>query len=486
MNRPCRDHNTRHRERGVTMVFVALAMVAILAMAALSIDVVVLYLAKAEAQRSADAAALTAAKVISLSGITGDPTDVTSHWVDICGSGGTATLAAQAMAQQNFIGQRAATSITVTYSAGNGGTSNTDCSQLSGSAFGVNPTVSVQVTQGSFPAFFSRIWGNRANSVSATATAEAFNPSGSGNVTGTIIPVQPRCVKPWVVPNLDPLNPANCNGTCSGFVDPADGHILHPGISLNGGSATGVIGERFTLVPGCDYSKSITYCALKDSPPQANPNVSRGANKPDLDYLPGETLNSSVGVPGTVGSLYEQAVAGCDESTAYYCGVPNSAPIGNGPNRVDLSEFPVQDTADGVTALIHQSNPNPVGGQPSGQDYVNPSATPYGNPLSYPFQIFSGSQSPLGLATNSHISVSNSIVSLPIYDPNNLIVDNRSTSTVTIMGFLQVFINAVDQYGNLDVVVLNVAGCGNGSGQPVSAVPKMGSSPVPVRLITPQ
>ncbi len=39
------------RERGVTMVLVAVAMVAIIAMAALSIDVISLYLVKEEAQR---------------------------------------------------------------------------------------------------------------------------------------------------------------------------------------------------------------------------------------------------------------------------------------------------------------------------------------------------------------------------------------------------------------------------------------------------
>jgi hypothetical protein len=52
------------------------------------------------------------------------------------------------------------------------------------------------------------------------------------------------------------------------------------------------------------------------------------------------------------------------------------------------------------------------------------------------------------------------------------------------VGFLQVFINAVDQYGNVDVTVLNVAGCSNGTGDRVGS-PVTGSSPVPVRLITP-
>src|SRR5579864_7478898 len=83
------------RERGITMVMVAIAMVAIIAMAALSIDVVTLYLAREEAQRSADAAALAAARVISVSGITGtaDPASDPTSWGKICGPTGTATLA---------------------------------------------------------------------------------------------------------------------------------------------------------------------------------------------------------------------------------------------------------------------------------------------------------------------------------------------------------------------------------------------------------
>ncbi len=69
-----------NNERGVTMVLVAVAMVAIVAMAALSIDIVTLYLAREEAQRSADAAALAAARVLSVSGITGDPSNSTGNW----------------------------------------------------------------------------------------------------------------------------------------------------------------------------------------------------------------------------------------------------------------------------------------------------------------------------------------------------------------------------------------------------------------------
>jgi hypothetical protein len=81
---------------------------------------------------------------------------------------------------------------------------------------------------------------------------------------------------------------------------------------------------------------------------------------------------------------------------------------------------------------------------------------------------------------NDVISSSNSIVTVPIYDSTGapLIVGQA----VTIVGFLQVFINNVDSAtGNLNVTVLNVAGCSNNA----TANPVYGTSPVPVRLITP-
>jgi hypothetical protein len=477
----------------MTMVLVAIAMVAIVAMAALSIDVVVLYLAREEAQRSADASALAAARVISLSGMTGDPNNSASSWQAICGgSGSPATQTATAVATQNAVGRAAADTVNVTYSAG--GSSGSNCSSLP-AAFGVNPMVTVQVIRASLPTFFSRIWGNKGNTVSATATAEAFNPSNSGNVgnqpTRTIIPVQPRCVKPWIVPNLDPLNPnTSCTSggnSCQPFVDSGDGHIVNPGISLNGTNSGGVIGERFLLIPNCHH-RITGSCSLRSTPIQANSprNGNTVPNSPNLEFLPGQSENASVAVPSaaSAGTLFEKAIAGCDQTTVYYCGVSSSSPIGSGPNMVDLRIYPADDTTNGVQALINEGNPNPSGGQPTGQDYFNQSASPYGNPSAYPFQILAGSSNPLpGLAAGVPITSSNSIVSLPIYDRANPIA-TTGTSPVTIVGFLQVFINGVDQYGNIDVVVLNVAGCSNGGGQPVGTA-VTGSSPVPVRLITP-
>src|SRR5580700_595295 len=60
----------RERQRGQTIVLVAISLVALLAMAALAIDVVTLYVARSEIQRAADAAALAGAKAIADSSVT--------------------------------------------------------------------------------------------------------------------------------------------------------------------------------------------------------------------------------------------------------------------------------------------------------------------------------------------------------------------------------------------------------------------------------
>jgi Flp pilus assembly protein TadG len=478
---------SRHSERGVTMVLVALAMVAIIAMAALSIDVITLYLAREEAQRSADGAALAAARVISLSGMTGDPANSASSWQAICGgSSSPATKTATAVATQSAVGGAAAT-VTVTYSAG--GRIGADCSSLR-AAFGVNPVVTVQLSRASLPTFFSRIWGNTGNSISATATAEAFNPSKSSSVgnqpTGSVIPVQPSCVKPWLVPNHDPVHPAhvgtnycdqnNPPGPCDTLVSTTDGSITHPGISLDGSGASGVIGERFWLVPDCMNSPS--SCSTRNSPAIAN-HVARSRIQPppSLEYLPGQILNPASAVPACAGATdFERAIAGCDQSTVHQCGVVWSSSAS--PNMIDLSENPTRSghTTEAVECLINQGNSG------TGQDQLISN--------SYPFQILAGDSNPLvstGLAADSIMTSSSSVVSLPIYDDNSgstVTINPYPTLTaVTVVGYLQVFINAVDRYGNVDVTILNVAGCSNNVTAGTNGV--NGSSPVPIRLITP-
>ena len=437
------------------MVLVAASMVAILAMAALSIDAVTLYLANTEAQRSADAAALSAARILSISGMTGDPSNSTGDWQQACT---LATGVATAVAQQNTMSGTAG-SVTVTFP------NNSDTANCTGTtaAFGVNPLVTVKVQRTDLPTFFARIWGRRTASVSATATAEAFNSSNSGNVGNngdpdTITPVQPRCVKPWVVPNKDP---GNAGGA---FVDPSDGSLNAAGIRLNG-AGTGTVGEIFSLFADCATGSD---CNPPDSPLKANVSGGSYNSNPaptgnNLEYVPGQVPSTSAAVPScATDSGYQKAVGGCDQ-TVYQCSVANG-------ETVNLDENPgggSGDTATAAQCLIHQA---------AVQDTLDTTA--------YPFQIKAGAGNPLGLSGKA-ITSSNSIVSLPIYDTASAPTFSGGGSvTVKIVGFLQVFINSVDTTnGSVNVTVLNVTGCGNGSHSTGTAV--TGSSPVPVRLITP-
>ena len=430
------------------MILVALAMVAIIAMAALSIDVVTLYLAREEAQRSADAAALGAARVLSLSGVTGDPQNATGYWPAACTA---ATQAAQGLANQNSVSNATATSVTVNFLYN--GTAMANCSFTGANAFGLNPQVQVNVVRGGLPTFFSRIWSRSANSVSATATAEAFNSSGSGTFAPNgIVPVNPRCVKPWVIPNKDPGNGGNT------FVNLSDGSITNPGIQVNG-TGTGVIGENFAFVADCQTGnpncKHGPGNGLIHNPPHNGPGLT-------LEYVPALIHEPDpVAIPGcATGSDYQGAIAGCDQSTVYACGI-----IGGGA-QADLTFNPGKASGDTETAtqcLIHQG---------AGQDVLDTTV--------FPFRIQAGLGNPV--VTNVGITSSNSIVTVPIYDDTqgtaNPVPFTVDQPPVTIVGFLQVFINGLDTTsGNVNVTVLNVAGCSNTATASTPTV--SGTSPVP-------
>ena len=451
----------RAGERGVTIALVALAIVAIMAIAALSVDVVTLYMANAEAQRSADAAALSAARVLSILGVTGDPANSGNVWKPACA---LATQVATAVATQNGIGGSALTSVTVTFP------NNSDSSTCTGTdaAFGVNPLVTVKVQRTDMPTFFARIWGRTGATVGATATAEAYNSSNSATVNAghRIIPVQPRCVKPWIVPNLDPGNAGTCGaGSCASFVETDDGSITSRGIRV-GGAGTGVIGRTFNLFAGCNSA------AEPCDPKAVSPNTGAASTKPNVVYYPGQVPSASTAVPScATATPYEEAVGGCDQTTVYQCGVPRGSTAN--PNTIDLAENPIGatgDTAVAVQCLAHQNTIDEI----DGQDTLDTS--------SYPYKSKSGTASSLGLAGNSVITSSNSVVSFPIYDSENETINATGTTPVTIVGFLQVFINQVNANGSVNVTVLNVTGCSNGQNGTVGN-PVFGSSPVPVRLI---
>ncbi|MGC1448680.1 MAG: pilus assembly protein TadG-related protein [Candidatus Sulfotelmatobacter sp.] len=424
----------RHRERGITMLLVAAAMVAIIGMAALSIDVVTLYLAREEAQRSADAAALAAARVLSLSGVTGDPDNTTGNWPNACS---TAAQVAQAVANQNAVGSTAPSTVNVNFMYK--GTAVANCSFAGANAFGVNPQVQVQVIRGGLPTLFSRIWSRNPNSVSATATAEAFNSSASGAVApGGIVPVNPRCVKPWIIPNKDPGNAGNP------FVNLGDGSILNPGIQVNG-AGTGVIGETFLLSDACS------------GPDCDNMNSSAPAVG---SYVPAYVTSNASAYPTCADdSVYQTAVGGCDQTTPYECGVSTAA---GSQARADLTINPKNDTFAAAQCLLRQP----------GQDSIDTTV--------FPYQIKAGANNPV--INTGAVTSSRSIVTVPIYDGAALSAVNYPP--VTIVGFLQVFVNQANGDGSLSVTVLNVAGCSNAATNP--PVPASGTSPVPIRLITPQ
>jgi len=249
-------------------------------------------------------------------------------------------------------------------------------------------------------------------------------------------------VKPWIIPNQDPAN----GGT---FVKKGDGAIRSTGIRLNG-AGTGIVGESLLLTSNCGTGSDCSPANMVKNPPAA------------YSYIPASVTPPASAVPSCAeDSNYQEAIGGCDQSTVYACGTV-------GGSNADLTINPggaSGDTSVAAQCLIRQP----------GQDSLDVTA--------FPYSIKAGSNPlPIGVAANQVITASNSIVTLPIYDDSV----GKLTGTqpaITIVGFLQVFIDNVDAAGNLNVHVLNIAGCGNGASTTVLAP---GSSPVPIRLITPQ
>src|SRR5208337_326324 len=161
-------------------------------MAALSIDAVTIYTARSEAQLAADGAALAAARMLANSGMTSNAAGLTAAAETL------ASAVALQVAQNSLVGGRYLVEkngeITVSFA---GGTP-------------TNPKVTVRTQRTDLPTFFARIWGSTQITVAASATAEAYNPSGAVLSLGTgAPPVAPICVKPWLLPNIDPTNPAS-------------------------------------------------------------------------------------------------------------------------------------------------------------------------------------------------------------------------------------------------------------------------------------
>jgi len=420
----------------ITLVAVVMLFV-VGAMAALSIDVVTFYTARSEAQLAADGAALAAARVLANSGATSDPNALTDNLMT--NAWALAQAVALRVAQQNQVAGTGLTSAQVILPSGPGGTS-------------TNPTVTISVQVTNLPTFFARIWGTKFITVSASATAEAYNPSGA-NLTGTTIPVAPTCVKPWLLPNIDPSNPPNpIFVTTTGAIAP---------------TATALLGWTFSSPGGAPMSLACPggNCSGTLPPPGA------------WQYYPGDPARTfpppTQAIPSCAPAMttqYEKSIAGCIE-TPIACNSTANIDTSNYGNRN-------RETERAANCVTHAST--------NQGDQVDPMVT------SPPFQFLAGNDNPISGLAGNDVMVSDSLVTVPVFDVGAGPPPFSSpTSPVQIVGFVQLFLNpdgmAAPGFGpnrgKVNTTVINMAGCGTGaSGQPILG---NGASPVAVRLISP-
>jgi hypothetical protein len=440
----------RPRERGQTMIFVAISIVSLLALAALAIDIVTLYVARTEIQRAADAAALAAAKSIADAGVTtlqaGDP------------QLGPAQTLAQNMANA---AANALVNPSSTVNLVVGAPPTFTAPILVDFTRQGNPHVTVALTRSSLPTFFSKIWARSSATVTATATAEVYNPANLPTMT----PVAPKSVKPWLVANADPTTGSLIPPK---FIDPTNGNVEQ-----------GVIGEPLTLHADCN-PLAAPLCSdpvntLPHNPPTSNNTI---PGHPYVDYVPNLITTGTSNVCPACQELpdFEPSIQFADVATSYQvlsCG--GGATNAQWDNTVGpggpggLSDL-------GTECLIHASGR----GSSKGQDTLDPSLWP-----TSPMQITAQS----GPLNGSLVATSNSIVTIPIIDTTNPIP--ATGGAVTIVGYMQAFIDDVYNGGppshqaDIEIHVLNIAGCSTANNGANPVIGGAGTSPVPVRLITP-
>ena len=438
-------------QRGQTIAFVAVSIVSLLTVAALAIDLTTLYVAKGEIQRAADSAALAGAKAFVDSGVTTDPTNTNLQGVATQLANSYAVAAAF---QNNVAGAPA---------------------QLVGSpvlnlSLQGNPRVTVTLQKTNLPMFFARVFGTRAATVAATATAEAFNPSYSQTNLASFIPTAPKCVKPFLVPNLDPRSGKP-------FVDETDGSVT---------AATPLVpsflGEDIQLTSPCT----------------GNGNGKKGCNLPNNytpaagDYLPllvsgTHTYCPSDAAPGcgNGNSDFEKSTECCDGTPFDFkqCGASTASATWDSSVDPSGPQGPAQ---NGLQCLIHTTSngqPPPGAAQQDVLD-VTSFSTSTGPPKISPGSFSQGRYN----NTAGLIDTSDSIITVPLFQvpPGTMPLGNQ----VTIVGFLQLFVNYVKpkppvpglSKPDMDAYIVNVIGCGSSAGSG-AAVSGGGVSPIPVRLI---
>jgi hypothetical protein len=430
-----RNISGRKGERGVIILLVAIILLFVVgAMAVLAIDLVTFYTARSEAQIAADAAALAGARVMANSG----SVSFQSVFVESLAHN-LADTAAKDVAAQNKVGGRnlnPSTEVTVTFPP------------TIGSQF--DPRVQVQVTRNDLPTFFARIFGRTQVVVSATATAEAYNPSGSNLALGAGGPIAPVCAKPWLLPNLDPTGGGNP-------IFNANGTIVNPIL----------VGQSWPLQAACDSctSGALSTAAGKYFPAAIDPT----GTDPQQFLEPTQSLPT-----GSTGlTSYQKAVAGCVPQPIS-CGLNANFKIDTGfyvnHSGIDRNA----DTVEAAKLLIHDN------GADGDSDSIDAIAVP-----SPPFQFVAGNANPVIGAAGQNVLVSNSLVTVPVYDSPGLV----TSSPVQVIGFLQLFLNPLGSTlpagsSPIQAKIINIAGCGNtATGQPILGT---GASAIPVRLVSNQ
>src|SRR6185437_658458 len=207
-----------------------------------------------------------------------------------------------------------------------------------------NPQITVSVRNTAVPTFFAKIWGDTATTVSATAVAEAYNPSSDSTHPANSIPIA-TSVKPWLVLNCNP----NVLGPCTVpfFVDPTSGNLLNNasfiGTTIN-------LTQISTGNGGSQNAPGLTFYPL--SIPTTSPTP--------LPLCP---------ACGVSGNTYRENIA-CASQFHMSCGEPISH-----SDTVQIQTGFVGstfNTRSGARCLIHESNDAPN----LGQDLVVPATPP--------------------------------------------------------------------------------------------------------------
>jgi Putative Flp pilus-assembly TadE/G-like len=477
-------------DRGVTLLIVAASLVAMLGMCAVSVDLVAGYLARVQSQRAADAAALAGAKAFAGGCTT---------------SGCTAGSATEVLATQNAIAVAAQNPVMGLAPASTTVSTTFDYSHdILASGGSGEPQITVTVYRDSthndaMPTFFAKIFGINYMNISASATAEAFNPGGTGTNVGV------GCVKPFLVPNCDPNFPAQA-GTAEANPNCQCG-------AGNGGVSNGVLNGDCPVGTPAGYDMS--YYVYPNTGIAVHPldcqwdstNFECNSNSGDVgapwvlhdNAVPSQWY--TIAFTSQSGMLYSQYIRECAPRSVACQGTLNT-----------LNGKKVGPTDAGVDCLIHSCGSggcsgtcpatgvvnNLPDGLNNGQDYMcapyalpgaaAQSSCPTSTPTS-PFTVVAGTNNPYGYTAGQTFDSTNggsdSLANVVLYDGAPL---SPGGSTVTIQGYMSLFFQDALHSANNDTinaVIVQVGGCGTGgSGSTTPDVNSPGGgSFIPIRLI---